>query len=168
MHPAHSQAKDPMSRIRIDLDSLIQALSDHSSEWVLDTQTGEALMAEWVRDPDLRDDIGLEAGDEADVLDPLESERFIPIEPVPSHEGFRWMERFAAAQEERVRERLMDSLDRPHPFRRFKDALLEFPEVREAWFAYEEEKLKEEARAWLEYQQIDAEFAERAPPPAAG
>lgn len=161
-----------MSRIRIDLDQLTVALSDHHSEWVLDTQTGQIVMAEWVRDPDLREDLdlGTEDGaggdDELNDLDPLEGDRFVFIEPVASHEGFRWMEDFADQQDELVRERLLDSLDRPRPFRRFKDALEAFPQVREAWFAYEEQKLTEYARDWLRFSEIDAELVERAPPPA--
>ena len=163
-----------MSRIRIDLDQLTIALSDHHSEWVLDTRTGQIVMAEWLRDPDLREDLDLDlapedgAGgdDELNALDPLESGRFVFIEPVPSYEGFRWMEDFADRQDELVRERLLDSLDRPRPFRRFKDALEAFPQVREAWFAYEDQQLTEYARDWLRSRETDAELVERPPPPA--
>lgn len=153
-----------MSRIRIDIDQLTTAMSDHDSEWVLDLQTGAVLMADWVRDPGLRGDLGLdEPGEDAEAdewEDPLESDRFRFIEPVSSHEGFRWMERFADAQEDRVRERLLDALDRPRPFRRFKDALTAFSAVRDAWFRYEEERLREEAEAWLRSAGIDAELVE--------
>lgn len=153
-----------MSRVRIDLDQLTVAMSDHSSEWVLDTQTGEIVMAEWLRDPDLREDLELDG--DLDELDPLGGDRFVFIEPVASHEGFRWMEDFADQQDEHVRTRLMDALDRPHPFRRFKDALMAFPPVREAWFAYEEQKLTECARGWLRFREMDVELVERVPPPA--
>lgn len=152
-----------MSAYSIDLDQLAVALSDHSSEWVLDTRTGAIVMAEWVRDPELREDMGLEVGDEPDDSDPLDDDRFVGIEPVSSNEGFRWMEAFADAQDERVRQRLLHALNQSRPFRRFKDALLAFPEVRDAWGAYEDEKLREEARAWLRSHDIDAEIVEPRP-----
>jgi hypothetical protein len=143
-----------MATIRIDVDDLTTALSDHENEWVLDLQTGEVLMAEWVRDPTMHGDMGLvldaDPGEgEEGELDPLESGRFRWISSIPSHDGFRWMERFAGQQDDRVRDRLADALDRPRPFRRFHDALLDFPAVRDAWFRYEEQRLREEAEAWL-------------------
>ena len=155
-----------MAKIRIDIDQLTTALTDHDSVWVLDLQTGQVLMEEWVRDPGLRDDIGLDvpgedAGEEdLDDFDPLESARFIAVESIESHESFRWMERFAAAQEDRVRERLMDALDRPRPFRRFRDALAAFPAVEDAWYRYEDERLREEAESWLRSLEIDAELVD--------
>lgn len=155
-----------MSRIRVDLEQLCIALSDHDSEWVLDTQTGNILMANWLTDPDLRE-MEEEAGGEDFGDDPLEGDRFLSVEFIGSNTGFRWMESFALEQEnERVRERLLDALDRPRPFSRFKDALPAFPEVQEAWYRYEEGKLKECARNWLHSHEIDADVFE-APPPAA-
>lgn len=36
------------------------------------------------------------------------------------------------------------------PFRSFTDELLRFPDIREQWFAYHAERMKEIARDWLE------------------
>jgi hypothetical protein len=154
-----------MSGIRIDLDQLAVALSDHDSEWVLDSQTGNILIAAWLTDPDVRE-MEIEAGGEGFGDDPLEGDRFIPIEHIGSNAGFRRMERFALDQDDRVRERLLQALEQSRPFRRFKDALAAFPEVREAWFAYEDARLKECAREWLAENAIDAEVFEAAPPSA--
>jgi hypothetical protein len=156
-----------MSRIRIDLDQLGVALSDHDSEWVLDTQTGQLLIANWLRDSEWRE-MEIEAGGEDYGDDPLEGDRFIMVEFIGSNEGFRWMEDFALDQEnERVREKLLGALDRPRPFRQFKDALNAFPEVRGAWHRYEDAKLKACARAWLADHDIDADVFEAAPPESA-
>lgn len=155
-----------MARIRIDIDELTTAMSGHDSVWVLDLQTGEVLMDEWLRDPELRGDLGLALDGEDDDgdRDPLDSDRFLPVETIPSHQGFRWMERFARDQDGRVRERLLDALDRPRPFRRFRDTLAELGGVRDAWHRYEEERLREEAEAWLRSAGIDAELTDtRAP-----
>ena len=156
-----------MSRIRIDLDQLAVSMSDHDSEWVLDKETGNILMAHWLADPEFRE-MGIEAGEEDYGDDPLEGDRFVLIEHVGSDRGFGWMEDFALRQEDaRVRERLLEALDQPRPFRRFKDALAGFPEVREAWYAFENGQLKECARAWLAKNGIDDAEVFEAPPPRA-
>jgi hypothetical protein len=170
-----------MPRLRIDIEDLTVAMSDHDSEWVLDLQTGATLLKEWIRDPELRGDLELGLDEDGDLddefgdlddefgeLDPLESGRFVSIEPIPSHQGFRWMEDFAREQQdERVRRRLLDALDRPRPFRSFKDALHELGPVRDAWYAYQEEQLRACARAWVEARELDAELFEGPRPPAA-
>ena len=121
-------------------------------------------MTEWIRDPGMHADMGLvldaPEGDDDD-FDPAESDRFLRVDPTPSHEGFRWMERFALDQaDDRARERLMDALDRPRPFRRFRDTLAELGPVRDAWHRYEEDRLREEAQAWLGASGIDAELVD--------
>ena len=166
-----------MPRIRIDIDDVAVAMSDHDSEWMLDTQTGRVLMKEWLRDPDIRQLEGLDvssAGDDGDELDDefdpdveLDEDRFVWIDSIESHEGFRWMEDFALRQDdERVRERLLDALDRPRPFRRFKDALHEFPVVQDAWYRFEEEKQRQAVREWIGSREIDAELFVAGPPPS--
>jgi hypothetical protein len=150
-----------MATIRIELDQLTTAMSDHDSEWVLDLQTGQVLMMEWIRDPGMHADMGLVLDEPDGDFDPVESDRFVSVENIPSHEGFRWMERFALDQaDDRARERLMDALDRPRPFRRFRDTLAELGPVRDAWHRYEEDRLREEAEAWLRASGIDAELVD--------
>lgn len=167
-----------MSRIRIDIDDVAVAMSDHDSEWVLDTQTGKVLMKEWLRDPDIRQLEGLDVaspgdgGDELDDefgpdLDLVDDGRFVSIESIESHEGFRWMEDFALRQDdERVRERLLDALDRPRPFRRFRDALHEFPVVQDAWYKFEGDRQREAVREWIRSREIDAELFVAGSPPS--
>lgn len=174
MHSGHLHTPFGMPAIRIDIDDIATALSDNDSEWVLDTQTGKVLMKEWLRDPDIRQLEGLESPGDGDEeldefdLDMLDPERFVWIQPLGSHEGFRWMEDFALRQDdERVRERLLDALDRPRPFRRFKDALYEFPAVQEAWYRFEEERLREAVREWIRGREIDAELFVSGPQPSA-
>lgn len=152
-----------MATLRIDTGDLAYAMGDHDTRWVLDLRTGNVLMEEWAkREPD---------GDPAEAeWDPefepdeveLDPERFRYVEPLGSHEGFRWMERFAAAQsDDHVRDRLLRVLDQRRPFRGFKDALANFPAVREAWFTYENDRLVQAARDWLEVEGIDAELMDK-------
>jgi hypothetical protein len=155
-----------MTRLRIDIDELATAMAHHDAEWVLDLRTGDVLMTEWLRDPSLRMEAGIELDceedDEAEEVEALlESGRFMHITSIPSHESFGWMERFAAGlDDERARRRLLGALEQSRPFRRFKDALLAFPDIREAWGGYEEERQRRAAMAWLETCGIDAELVE--------
>ena len=83
--------------------------------------------------------------------------RLIPIEPVPSSVGYGWMEEFAASvRDSELRRRLDHALGGQRPFRRFKDVLEEFPTDREAWFAFEAERLRAAAREWLDDNEIEA------------
>ena len=78
-------------------------------------------------------------------------ESYASIERPESHEAFRWMEGFAASQtDEQVREKLLDALDRRRPFRRFKDALGDFPDLYEDWYAFEAERLYEHIARWAQ------------------
>lgn len=129
------------ARVSVDIGELTFALSSHDVEYYLDLQTGDVFP--WFEDS---------AEDDDEIAAALEETpgRFVMVDPVPSHEGFRWMESFAADQaDEEVREALLDALDRPRPYREFKDTLLNHPDVREAWFQAEEQRLLEYARAWL-------------------
>jgi hypothetical protein len=53
---------------------------------------------------------------------------------------------------------LLDALARPKPFRRFKDALSEYPQLPEAWFAFEEQALLERSAQWCEENGIDVDW----------
>lgn len=137
--------------------------------WYLDRQTGEVI--------GLSDDylfVDDEEDDEDEDEEPQDPEseqrklrraidrdgdgRYLDIPSLGSHEGFRIMEGFADAQGGRVRDALFDALKRHRPFRSFKDALAYFPEVRQRWFTYHEERMREEALAWLRSEEIDAEL----------
>lgn len=169
-----------MAKLRIDEGDLLMAFegSDGSMQWYLDRQTGEViglgddLDIGWDDDED--DDV--EGDEEEGDPDPddwqaqfralrrkihadVAGERYLPIPSTSSNEGFRLMERFAGSQaDDRVRDALFDALDRRRPFRSFKDALAVFPVVRDDWYVYQENWLREEALAWLESEGIDAQL----------
>jgi hypothetical protein len=148
------------SPISVDIGELSFALSSHDVEHYLDLQTGDVFP--WFEDCAEDDEVIAAAMEET-------PERFLMIDPISSHEGYRWMEDFAATQpDELVREALLDALDRPKPFRRFKDTLLSYPEVREEWFRVEEQHLLEFARAWLEIEEVDVELISKRDSAAGG
>jgi predicted nucleotidyltransferase len=131
---------------RVDLGELCSALEDNSAEheWWLDPATGELELRS--------EDVGrLEPG-------------LVYIDPIGSDEAYADMEEFVA----RVRDpRARDLLDRAiagrGAFRRFKDTLFEFPELRAAWFAFHDARIERRAIEWLRDRALISEAsAERA------
>ena len=116
-----------------DLADLALALEDHSEDhgWWLDVSDGSV---EPYPEP---------AADDA-------ARRLVAVEPLPPAVGYGDMEDFVA----RVRDpRARDLLDRAivgrGAFRRFKDTLLDFPELRRAWFAFHDARGERRAIEWL-------------------
>lgn len=143
-----------MATLQIDCGDLLFALGSHDTEHYLDLETGVVI-------PIFEDVFD----DEQPELDLEDGNRYRFIEPVPSHEGFEWMESFARRQQDgRVRADLLAALERRRPFRSFKDALASYPEVRTRWFEFEEERLLQYAREWLLGEGIQAELVVPAAP----
>jgi hypothetical protein len=129
--------------MNVDLDALISALDDHSPdiEWVLDRRTGEAIP---VTDPMVTGD------EETQALVAANPDRYVPIEPIPSHEAFEIMEAFVATiTPSSIHARLAESLRQRHPFSAFKTALSAFPDVRAQWFRFHKERMTFIAKRWL-------------------
>ncbi len=122
----------------LDMAELCSALEDNSCEssWWLDPRTGEVRY----HHPDAEDE----------SIDDLDEAGLVRIEPIGSHEAYRDMEMFIAQVPDR---RAADLLDRAiagrGAFRRFKDTLFEFPELRERWFAYHDAGMRRRAIRWL-------------------
>ena len=150
-----------MAKIQIDEGALLMAIEsgDGRVQWYLDRETGDVF--------GLSDDNVIEEEEEIRrAIDEDENDRYLEVPSLGSHEGFRIMERFAAALEHgSARDALFDALDHRRPFRSFKDALFGFPNVREAWFSYHEARLREHALDWLKIEGIDAELTTPSPPP---
>ncbi|MFT3912567.1 MAG: UPF0158 family protein [Anaeromyxobacteraceae bacterium] len=129
----------------VDLDEFLIAFDDNDPghRGFVDLQTGEVFSYfeggdnEWLPVEDEE-----ELGDE---------ERFLEIEPQPSHEGYQDMEDFAeACSDRRLGAKLDAALEGKRPFRRFKDVLLDHPAERERWFAFSNERVEACAKAWLD------------------
>jgi hypothetical protein len=139
-----------MSKLKINRDDFVQALTFHlelsDSNSYLDTETGEILLTGDGVDEETPEDID-------------DSPRYLWIEPVEARESFRIMEDFlASVSDAKAAARLTDALDRPKPFRRFKDALQDYPALRQAWFAFESAAHASLAQAWCEANGIEVEW----------
>jgi hypothetical protein len=137
----------------IDLDMLIAGMEDNSYafRWWLDPQTGQVDMAG-------------DGVDDAPSEEELEERGALFVEPVQSHEGYRDMEDFIADVEDQdAWEALQGAINRSRPFRHFKDALYDYPELQGGWHAFHDERMRRRAIEWLaSVGVIDAQEAQRA------
>lgn len=139
-----------MRTLKIKLDDLIQALTFHfeitEGGWYLDTETGDILLYSDAVEDELPEDVE-------------ENPRYLWIDPLPSHESYRIMEDFVATVSDReAADRLEHALAGRKPFRRFKDALFDFPALREAWFEFEHAEQARLAKEWCVDNDIDPEW----------
>jgi predicted nucleotidyltransferase len=138
---------------KLDLSDLCIALEDNSPEhsWWIDPHTGETEL--WSED--VGDELGIGHPDDRDLT---------WIEPIGSHEAYGDMEEFVErVRDSRARNLLGRAIEGRGAFRRFKDTLLEFPELREAWFAFHDVRVERRALDWLAGAGlVDGREAERA------
>jgi hypothetical protein len=142
-----------MSPLLIDAEELIMALEYHGyeSQYFLDLQTGEVLF--------LADEAYVGPNAEVEMQIEAEPDRYRAIDPVPSSVGWQVMVEFIEQLPiGEARERLTRAVERSHPFRQFKDTLLDYPKLREQWFAFHERAMLQLAREWLEEEGIGAEL----------
>jgi len=139
---------DPKS---LDLDELCTALEDHSPETTWWIHTGDGRIQPGAPGEDGWREIG----------------------SVASHEGYRDMAEFVAGVHHRRAAELLDrAIAGRGAFRRFKDTLFEFPELREQWFRYRDARSRRRALRWLADEglvepPVAAEWMARYPDPVA-
>jgi predicted nucleotidyltransferase len=157
----------------LDLDSCLQdlciALEDHSPDHrsYFDPNSGEV-------------EFHSEYYTEDDEGDP-EARGLLYIWPTDSSDSYRDMEDFVArVGDVRARDLLERAITGRGAFRRFKDTLFEFPELREVWFRFHDRRMEHRAIEWLVDQELiteeqrEAAIAARpepelpSPPPDAG
>jgi hypothetical protein len=75
--------------------------------------------------------------------------RYVTIEGMSSHKAFKVMMEFVdTIADHKLRERLIYMMDKPHPFRNFKNEIQDSFNYREKWNKFREEKTIE----WVESQ----------------
>ena len=56
----------------------------------------------------------------------------------------------ATVEDDHLAELLEVAINGKGAFRRFKDVMLNYPEERERWFQFKDDRMKERAREWLD------------------
>jgi hypothetical protein len=133
-----------MAGLTIDWTGLEAAFESHAPDirTYLDKKTGELVTAA--------------ALDDAAQKRVREAKDLTEIEPVPSREQYRMMERFIdTVTHAQLKERLKDSIVGKGAFRRFKDVLGRFPEERKRWFAFRDVLLHRYILDWLKAQRVE-------------
>ena len=131
--------------LKISLDELCSAMEDSSyeNEYYLDLKTGEILfLSEYMDDEE-----------SSKLRERIEEtpDRYERIPKAESHEGYQDMEDFiATVEDEHLAELLEVAINGKGAFRRFKDVLLNYPEERERWFKFKDERMEQRALEWLD------------------
>ena len=131
--------------LKIDLDELYDAMenSSYEVEYYLDLETGEILFVSEGMDDEETGKLKIQIGEELD--------RYELIPKAESYEGYRDMQAFiATVEDDHLSELLEVAINGKGAFRRFKDVLLNYPEERERWFQFKDDRMKERALEWLD------------------
>lgn len=108
----------------------------------------ESDLADWEKD-DLRLRYRIEYDDTG---------RFVTVPSADSDEGYQDMEAFIeTVGDEQLRNRLCRAIGGRGAFRMFKDTLTDYPEERERWFKFKDDRLRKRALDWLESLDIEPE-----------
>lgn len=133
--------------LNMDWTALEAAFENHSSEvrCFVDKSNGDVVTV-LVDDPD-----DPSAGRLRDSPD-----NFVRIEPIPSREQYRMMERFiATVQHQELKERLQDSIVGKGAFRRFKDVVTQYADERKRWFSFRDVLAHQYILDWLRQQRLE-------------
>ena len=132
----------------IELDMLETAMedSDLSSRYFLNLVSGKVVF--------FSDDLSLSEEDELLSEEIDESDDYIAVDRVSSHEAYQWMVDFVnemvAPTDENAAEKLSIALEGKGAFRRFKDTLYRVDEKwQQAWYQFRDKQLKAAVEEWL-------------------
>ncbi|MEM9696433.1 MAG: UPF0158 family protein [Myxococcota bacterium] len=145
------------SKLDVDLEDLLLAMSltdnVYDLEQFIDLNTGQVIL------------VGADA-ETPDTFDE-DPDRYERIPRFQSRDDFDAMVAFTSTVEESdLREKLELALNGRGAFRRFKDTLGPYPDLRQAWFAALHASQTERALAWLRDLGVDAQTPAPAPPRA--
>lgn len=130
----------PMKLSDEKIDSIAQEV-DMGMEVYLHKKTGDTLVI-----PDQLNMDYAEPGAWDEEIQEVENHRdnYLLIEDMPSREAYRVMEEFVGQIEDETTHMVLDVvLNNAKPFRNFKNTLRRFPEVRQEWFKFKKERMKQ-------------------------
>ncbi len=136
---------DEKRALKIDLEELCLAMENNSYDldYYLDLETGEVIFIS-----DYMDDANLE-----ELKDRIDEnpDRYETIPIADCFEDYDDMVDFiSTVEDEHLVELLEIAIDGKGAFRRFKDVLARYPEEKERWYRFKNERMKKRAISWLE------------------
>ncbi|HWA87869.1 MAG TPA: UPF0158 family protein [Opitutus sp.] len=133
-----------MRKVPVDMQTLSLALENQGGEnqWYLDLETGDVIPV--FDDP------------ESEEMVENDPDRFLFIEvSADSRDEFRVMEDFVSGLPDGEAKRDLERvLQRSKPFRNFREALRDWPDLREQWFAVQNRRGEQAVRDWLAEHEI--------------
>lgn len=124
-----------------DLEQIADAMQESDSmgrSYFVNTESGE-IVINGFDDEDLNPD-----------PEELTDEQYVLIERIEAYESYQQMEDFTLALPEgRAKTVLEQALIRRKPFRKFKDALGNYPDERKAWFGFRDDAMRRVVIRWL-------------------
>ncbi|MCL2583008.1 MAG: UPF0158 family protein [Streptosporangiales bacterium] len=149
--PAAMSAREARSLrpLAVDLDELSTVLEGDPvfGGGRVDRETGEVWHQAAV---DYAREAGDELTEEDEDYDEDAEDRWLWIHCQGPHDAYRDMKVFASdVADEDLARSLSNALYGQGAFRRFKEALLREPDVRESWYAFSSERQRARARFWL-------------------
>jgi hypothetical protein len=126
----------------IDLTELAYAFGDQrvyaAHAWYLDRASGEIVLF---------------------TNETPDASRYLYVPPRPTRDVLACMRRFAETVEDwTLRAQLLAALVSRGPLRRFKDVLLEAPEIRARWLAFEQDEMHAYCKQWLSAHALTADL----------
>lgn len=154
-----------MKKLKVDLEMVANAMEDvdrTDMDYYLDKETGEVIItseetfgyAEEEEDEDnIREDLPDWQKEDVKLAQDIlfkNPDRYICILESPPYKGYNLMVEFAEkVEDELLREKLSIALDGKGAFRRFKNVIADYPDYREKWFKFRDERLNKKVIEWL-------------------
>ncbi|MCJ7697350.1 MAG: UPF0158 family protein [Thermoplasmata archaeon] len=129
-------------KLTIDFEELVDAFeeSDVMHHYFIDTQKNELIYINEAVDDDYEK-----------RLEEMEDDRYLMIPARLPQDNFMIVETFVYEKihDPKIAEKFNQVFERKKPFRNFKDLLFDYLDLREQWFVYHREHLKNETINWL-------------------
>lgn len=153
-----------MKKLKVDLEMIANAMEDVARmdmDYYLDKETGEVIItseetfgyAEEEDEDKIREDLPDWQKEDVKLAKDIlfkNPDRYICIPERPSYEGYNLMVEFAEkVEDELLREKLNIALDGKGAFRRFKNVIADYPDYREKWFKFSDERMNKKVIEWL-------------------
>lgn len=150
-----------MKKLRVDLDEIASAMENNDCstiDFYLDTKTGQVIalqteIFDMIEDDEFLEDLSDWEKEEIPIVKEIvnsDSDRYIQIPEKPSYEGYNLMVEFAEkVEDDSLKEKFAIALNGRGAFGRFKQVLSGYPNYRESWYKFKDERIKKDVLDWL-------------------